>query len=111
MANPSASSGKRNCRVTITKRGPEVDEIGQPIDAAPVVVARPWANIRHLNGTETIKAGAETSIVKASIRILYRHGIDAGMQVTHKTTTYQIEAVLPDETDRKFIDLACKVVS
>ena len=104
-------AGRLNRRVTITAPGPGVDEIGQPIDVVPVVVAKPWANIRHLNGTESIKAGAETSIVKASIRIRYRDGIDAGMRVLHKAVVYEIKAVLPDEAGREYVDLVCEVVS
>lgn len=104
-------AGRLNRRVTIMAPGAEVDDIGQPIDVVPVVVAKPWASIRHLNGTETIKAGAEASIVKASIRIRYRAGIDAGMRVLHKEMAYEIKAVLPDEAGRQYVDLVCEVVS
>ena len=70
-----------------------------------------WARIRNPNGLEAIKADATTSIVKASIRIRYRTGLDASMRVVHGNTYYSILAILPDEVKREFIDLACQVVT
>ena len=86
------------------------DEIGQIISEWQDV-ATVWANIRHLSGTEAIKADAPTSTVRASIRIRYRAGIDAGMRVLHGSTAYDIQAVLPDEIGRRHIDLVCEVVN
>lgn len=103
-------AGTLNRRTTLQRQIQGVDEIGQPMDIWQDV-AKPWANIKNLNGTETIKAGAETAIVKASIRIRYRTGIDAGMRVLHKTVVYEIKAVLPDEAGREYVDLVCEVVS
>lgn len=102
--------GTLNRRVTLQHRVQDVDGIGQPIDLWEDV-AKPWANIRHLNGTEAIKAGAAASIVKASIRIRYRLGIDAGMRVLHKAVVYEIKAVMLDEIKRQHVDLVCEVVS
>lgn len=103
-------AGQLNRLVTIRRRKTGVDAIGQPIDTVEDV-ATVWANIRHTSGLEAIKGGAETSIVKASIRIRYRAGIDAGMRVLHGSTAYDIQAVLPDEIGRRHIDLACEVVN
>jgi len=86
------------------------DEIGQPINEWQDV-ATVWANIRHLSGTETIKADAPTSTVRASIRIRYRTDVNAGMRVLHGETVYNIAAVMPDEEGRKFVDLVAEVVS
>ena len=60
-------------------------------------VATVWASIRHQSGVSAIKSGMDTSSVKASIRILRRSGISAGMRAVHDGTVYDIEAVLPDE--------------
>jgi SPP1 family predicted phage head-tail adaptor len=46
---------------------------------------------------EAIKAGAEASVVQASIRIRYRTDVTSAMRVVHGSTTYEIKAVLPDE--------------
>ena len=103
-------AGTLNRKITIRRRVTGVDPIGQPIDTTETV-ATVWANIRHTSGLEAIKGGAEASIVKSSIRIRYRAGIDASMTVLHGVTTYQIKAVLPDEAGRDYLDLVCERVS
>ena len=60
---------------------------------------------------EAIKADAQISTVRASIRVRYRSGLAAGMRVVHGSTAYAVRAVLPDEADRQAVDLACEVVS
>ncbi|MOA62674.1 Phage head-tail joining protein [compost metagenome] len=55
----------------------------------------------------TIKADAEVSIVRASIRIRRRTDVDAGMRVLLGAVVYDIEAVLPGPT-REYADLVCK---
>lgn len=103
-------AGSRNRRVSIQRRVSGQDEIGQPVETWEEV-ARPWASIRHASGVETIKSGADASVVRASIRILYRHGIDAGMRVVFGAAIYDIKAVLPDEQDRNGIDLVCEAAN
>ena len=85
------------------------DSIGQPVTTwATFKTLR--ANIRYLNGVETIKADAQTSVVKASIRIRRRTDITAAMRVVFGATTFQIKAVLPDEQDRERTDLSVEVI-
>ncbi len=69
-----------------------------------------WSNIRFLSGTESIKAGADTSIVKASIRIRWRQDVTAGMRIVAGAAVYDIEAVLPGQR-REYVDLQAKRVS
>ena len=71
-------------------------------------IAQVWASIKHVSGISAIKAGMDTSSVKASIRIRHRSGINAGMRVLHGATVYSIEAVIPDG-QRTFIDLVSVV--
>lgn len=85
------------------------DAAGQPIPTW-ATLATVWANIRHLSGVESIKADAESSTVKASIRIRRGVAVDASMRVVHGATNYQIRAVLPDEIDRDKMDLVCEFV-
>lgn len=96
-------------RINIERRTSSQDALGQPVETWALVAAV-WADIRHVSGLETIKASADTSTVRASIRIRYRTGLDAGMRVTHGATTYDIKAVLPDEARREYVDLICEVV-
>lgn len=96
--------------VTIQHQVGGQDDIGQPVTTwAPL--ASVWARIDNMSGMQTIKAGAETSIVKTAIRIRRRSDVTAGMQVVYGTATYLVKAVLPDEQTRQYTDLACEVVS
>lgn len=102
--------GSLNHRVTIQVPAAARDEIGQPIPGASgwTDFATVWANIRYLNGTETLKSDAPVSLARASIRIRRRDGLIANMRVLHGTTVFDVRAVLPDESSREFIDLACE---
>ena len=102
-------AGRLNRRCVLQTPSTEADELGQPIPGW-TDVATVWASIRHLSGVEAIKADAVTSTVKASIRIRYRTGLNAGMRVVHGAQVYQIEAVMPDLARREFVDLVAKVV-
>ena len=103
-------SRRLNRKVTLRHLIDGQDEAGQPVQTW-ATLATVWANIKHLSGVETIKANAETSAVKASIRIRYRSDLTAAMRVVHESTTYEIKAVMPDEAGRKFTDLVCEVLA
>ena len=103
-------AGKLNRRITIEQRSTTQDAIGQPVETW-TTVAELWADIRYQRGLEAIKAGADISVVGASIRIRYRTGIDAGMRVTHGADVFNIQAVLPDAGRREYVDLACQRVT
>lgn len=103
-------AGKLNRRVTVKELSDSQDAAGQPVQTW-ADVATVWAHIRHLSGVESIKADADTSVVKASVRIRRMAGVDAGMRVYHGSTVYEIKAVLPDEESRERLDLACEVVN
>jgi SPP1 family predicted phage head-tail adaptor len=103
-------AGTLNRRITIQRHSEERDEIGQPIPGGAswgdfVTVS---ANVRYLNGTETLKSDAPVSVARASIRIRYRTDIDASMRVIHGDRVLEIRAVLPDETGREYVDLVCE---
>lgn len=102
-------AGSLDKRVQIKMKSTQQDSIGQSMNVW-VDVAKVWANIRNQTGSAAIRGGAESSLVKASIRIRRRSGIDAGMRVIHGNTVYDIKAVLPDEEANDRIDLVCEVV-
>jgi len=103
-------AGKLRNTVTIQQQTAGQDEIGQPMTTW-TNVATVWADIRHLSGIETVKAGAQISAVKASIRIRYRAGINAGMRILHGSTIYNIAAVMPDAAKTAYVDLVCEIVT
>lgn len=72
-------------------------------------VAIVFADIRHLNGLETIKGSADVSVVKCSIRLNYRADVLPSWRVVFGAKTYEVKAVLPEERKR-WLDLACELV-
>ena len=101
-------SGSLNRRVTLQQQTLTQDGAGQPVNTWVDVGFPIWASVLLLSGLETIKADRPASIVKASIRIRYRSGVNAGMRVKVGLSFYEIMAVMPDESKREFIDLACE---
>lgn len=102
-------AGKLKSRVKLVALQSGVDTIGQPVNVW-TEQATVWAHIKHLSGSQAIKADADTSIVKASIRIRKR-AVDAGMRVLHGTQIYMVDAVLPDESSLDHVDLVCRMVN
>lgn len=102
-------SGSLNRKVTIQQRGPAKDAWGQPVPGGEnwTPVATVWANVRNLTGREAAAAGGDASTITGSIRIRYRTGLTAGMRVLLGDTAYNVQAVLPDEQRREYVDLAC----
>ncbi|KIF83565.1 phage head closure protein [Noviherbaspirillum autotrophicum] len=100
-----------NTLVKLQALGTERDEIGQPLPTGWADVADLWADIRYQTGMETVKAGAEASITRVSIRIRHRDDINAGMRVIHGGIIYNIKAVLPDVARKQHVDLVCEAVN
>ena len=100
------SAADLNQRVNIEQRSGAQDELGQPIETWALVAAV-WASVKHQSGLSAIKGDADVSTVKASIRIRYRTGIDAGMRVVCGSEIYDIRAILPNRAEG-FADLVCE---
>ena len=103
-------AGRLDTRITIQRKTGGTDAWGAPLPEGWETHATVWSNIRHLSGSDAIKADAEVSTVRASIRIRFRSDITAGMRVLVGLAVYQIEAVMPDLGRREFVDLVVKVV-
>lgn len=73
----------------------------------PLFEADVRADVRYLGGLETLKADTPTAITKASIRIRYRAGVVEKMRVVHDGRNFDINNVSPDDTGRRWLDLAC----
>jgi SPP1 family predicted phage head-tail adaptor len=103
-------AGKLNSRIKLQALTSGQDSIGQPVQTW-TDVATVWASIKHLSGNSAIKSDADTSLVKASIRIRRRTDINAGMRVLFGSISYDIKAVLPDEQFKQHLDLVCERVN
>lgn len=93
--------------VTIEKRSSGYDEAGQPVTGWKTF-ATVRGDVRHLSGTETIKADALTPAVRTSIRIRWLEGVTAGMRAQVNDSVYEIRAVMPEMGKRRFVDLVCE---
>lgn len=102
-------AGRLSTPIVIQQPQSGTDAIGQPLTGW-TDYAFVWANIRHLSGSESIKAGAVTSAVQASIRIRALAGVNAGMRVVAGGQTYNVLAVLPDMQSRAYADLVVEVI-
>lgn len=100
-------AGDLRHRVLLQSLGTTQDSIGQPV-IAWADFATVWGDVRFLSGLETVKADAPISVARASIRIRFLAGVVANMRATYDGRTFDIKAVLPDSTGRRFIDLACE---
>ena len=104
-------AGTLRDRIHIQRRAGGKDDWGSPLPESweNLTAQRLAANVQHRSGLGTIKADADVSIVRASIRIRRRADVNAGMRVLFGSSIYDIEAVLPGET-REHTDLVCKLV-
>jgi len=96
-----------NDRITIQQRAVGADTIGQPISEW-IDLGVFWADVRHLRGLETLRAGADVSVLRASVRMWYRSEVDAAMRLVHGETTYEIKSPPLRNADRRFMDLVCE---
>lgn len=104
-------AGRLSSRCVIQRRTGGTNDWGEPLPEGWETHATVWANVKHLSGSEAIKADAEVSTVRASIRIRFRSDITAGMRVLIGLVPYEILAVQPDVAGRVYVDLVCQVVS
>jgi SPP1 family predicted phage head-tail adaptor len=102
-------AGRLNTPIVIQQPATGTDAIGQPLTGW-VDFAAVWAHVRHLSGTESIKAGATVSAVQASMRIRTLAGVTAGMRVVAAGQVYAIKAVLPNMQSRDHTDLVTELI-
>ena len=102
------NAGKLNRRVTIQQKTVVYDELNQPISEDWTDFAMVWADIKFLSGLETVKASADISVSRASIRIRFRDDITSDMRVTFEQSVFDIHSVLPDVAKHEYCDLVCE---
>jgi len=108
-------AGSLNTEVIIKKLTTGQDAIGQPVNTWENLIAtgagKLWADVLHLTGSESIKADAVASVVKASIRIRRRTDVTSAMRVHVGSSVYEIKAVLPDLKHKERSDLLCELIN
>jgi SPP1 family predicted phage head-tail adaptor len=103
-----AFSHKLRDRITILQPPVGKDAAGQRLTEF-TELREAWAQVEVFGGLATIKAGAASSKVQASVRLRRCNDIAAGMRIVFAGTTYNVLAVLP-ATNRVWTDLVCEVL-
>jgi SPP1 family predicted phage head-tail adaptor len=90
--------GRLRHRILVERRtGPELDSDGATIEGwEPVFSGLVSAEIVALSGRELIAAEAVQSKVSTRIRVRFHADYAANQRVTHRSTVYNIEAIVPD---------------
>lgn len=102
-------AGDLRHRVRIEQQSPDRNDWGEALPDKWEAVCEVWADIRQPSGLAAIKADAQTSVVRTSIRIRARAGILPGMRVVHGARIYFIKAgPLIVDGKREAIDLICE---
>jgi SPP1 family predicted phage head-tail adaptor len=97
-----------NHRITLLRRQAGRDALNQPIEDW-ADVATIWADVRFQSGAEVLRANAEVSVKRASIRIRARKDIDASWRIRYQGEEFDVKSALPDD-DRSFVFLVCESV-
>jgi SPP1 family predicted phage head-tail adaptor len=98
-----------NHRIKLMKRAEGQGSQGQ-LSKEYVLVREVWGNVKFQTGAEVMRAGAEASIVKASIRIRARSDVDADWRAVYKEWTFDIKAPPLPDRDPQFAFLTCEAV-
>jgi SPP1 family predicted phage head-tail adaptor len=105
MAKPF-SAAQLDTRVEILTSTSAPDAAGQPVETWAVL--KPvWANVLYPSGIESVRAGAEASTLRASVRIRYRRNITTAMRVRLREGDFEIKAALPKGNE--WLDLVCEL--
>ena len=104
------SAGSLNKRVTFQRKVLAQDAWGQDSGAWQDYVTV-HADIRYQTGLAAVRnevhsGGKEQSRASGSARIRKRADIDANMRMIYRGGIFDIAAVLPDETDDEYLDIA-----
>jgi len=102
------SAGQLRHRVDVQSPVSTVDANGQPT-VGWTTTATVWADIRYQTGLEAIKAGADVSVSRVSIRLRYA-SFNAGQRVLYEGKVFNVLAVQPD-VRKAYVDLACEAIN
>lgn len=66
------------------------------------------AEIIPLSGRELIAAQAVQSVIDTKITMRYRSDLTESMRIVHESVSYDIKAILPDPSMRRYITVMCE---
>jgi SPP1 family predicted phage head-tail adaptor len=91
------------------RRDSNVDAAGRPSQAWSDV-ATVWADVRFQSGAEVVRANADVSLKRASIRVRARKDVDAGWRVRYADEEYEVKGPPLPDVDRQFMFIICEAV-
>jgi SPP1 family predicted phage head-tail adaptor len=102
-------AGALRHRVLVEELIVDLDSDGKKVETwSPVFERMVPAEIKAMSGRELIASQAVQSKVNTRIRVRYRVEFKASLRVTHRSTVYNIEAVIPDpDSGVSFLTLLC----
>ncbi len=96
-------------RIDIEEQVTEFDSDGVRVDTWVSIRASEEAlipaEVMPVSGREFTAANGPQAGVTARITLRYRAGLDPAMRVLHDGDIYNIKAILPDSTGRKYLSL------
>ena len=102
-------AAKLRHRVTLqTRTGSQDATTGETTFSWSNTVADEPAEVVPLSGREFIQSGATQAGVDTRMTIRWRSGIEPTMRVVYDGNNYQITAVLPDPSNRRWLTLMCQ---
>lgn len=96
--------------ITVQRRATGADELGQPVAGWEQHVQL-RADVRHVSGTETAKASSSISAVRASARVRTRTDITPAMRLLIGGAAYSVQAIVPVEDGRDWMDIVCEATA
>ena len=101
---------KMNDRIVLLKPGVTRNAANERVNGFDPL-QEVWANVKMQSGAEVLRAGADVSVVRCSIRIRARRDVDASWRVRYKGVEYDVKSPpLEDSNDRDFVFLVCEGV-
>ncbi len=100
--------GQLRYRVELQRLIAGRDAIGQPTQVWEGVGRMVYADIKYLNGLETVKADAVVDATRCSMQIEFMKDVDAGMRVKQGDKVFDVKQVLPDPTGARHLFLVCE---
>lgn len=102
-------AGSLNQCITLEQRVEGEDAAGQPYDYWDTV-GTVWAAVHPIRGRELIAADAVTSITDVRVILRWRPGLTPAMRIRHGDDTYNIASVIHVRSEKREVELLCKLV-
>ena len=96
-----------NHRITLLRRDSSVDAAGR-LSQIWAEVSTVWADVRFQSGAEVVRANADVSLKRASIRVRARKDVDAGWRVRYAGEEYEVKGPPLPDVDRQFMFIVCE---